>query len=140
LSILAGDSGMTAPRWLARFNRRVTNRLGAPAATRLPGFGLVEHAGRRTGRTYRTPVVAFRRGSRYVIAMPYGPRTDWAQNVLAAGGCTLATSRGRIGLTKPRLLVAASNRPVPVLPALILGLLRVRDFMELVEASGDRGQ
>ena len=131
---------MTAPRWLARFNRRVTNRLGAPAATRLPGFGLIEHTGRRTGRAYRTPVVAFRRGARYMIAMPYGRRTDWARNILASGGCTLTTSRGRIRLTKPRLLVAASNRPVPALPALILSLLGVRDFMELVESSSNHGQ
>lgn len=122
---------MPAPRWLARFNRRVTNRLGTPAALRLPGFGVVEHRGRRTGRAYRTPVCAFKRGSRYVIAMPYGPRTDWARNILAAGGCTLATYRGPIALSQPRLLVAESRRPVPAPPALILGLLGVRDFMEL---------
>jgi deazaflavin-dependent oxidoreductase (nitroreductase family) len=120
-----------APRWLARFNRRVTNRLGTPAAMRLPGFGVIEHSGRRTGRVYHTPVCAFRHGSRYVIAMPYGPRTDWARNILAVGGCTLASSRGRIALMRPRLLVAESQRPVPALPALILGLLGVRDFMEL---------
>lgn len=94
---------MPLPRWLARANRRVTNRILGPLAANLPGFGIVVHTGRKTGRTYRTPVLAFRRDSRYTVALTYGAGSDWVQNVLARGGCTLE-SRGRATrLTTPRV-------------------------------------
>ena len=47
---------MALPRWLARFNVAVTNRLMLPIARVLPWFGIVEHIGRRSGRHYQTPV------------------------------------------------------------------------------------
>lgn len=122
---------MPAPRWLARFNRRVTNRLATPLVGRLPGFGLIEHTGRRTGRTYRTPVLAFCEPGRYVIALTYGPSTDWVRNVLAAGGCTLVTQGRRLALQRPRLIRAEKRRPVPRLVGWLLSLARISDFIEL---------
>src|SRR5690348_16112105 len=82
------------PPWLARFNRHATNRLTSVFAGRAPGFGIVIHTGRRSGRVYRTPVNAFRDGDDDLIALTYGAQADWVRNVLAAGGCTLVT-RGR---------------------------------------------
>ena len=67
---------MTGPRWLARFNRRVANRLLGPLAPHLPGFGVVVHIGRKTHRRYRTPVNVFRRADGYVIALTYGPDAE----------------------------------------------------------------
>lgn len=58
-------------------------------AGRVPGFAIVVHRGRRTGREYRTPVNAFRSPAGVVIALTYGPDRDWVRNVLAAGGCTI---------------------------------------------------
>ena len=81
-------------RRIARFNRAVTNRVTAPVAPWLPGFGIVEHIGRASGRGYRTPVNVFRHEGCYVIALTYGARADWVRNVEAAGGCGLIT-RGR---------------------------------------------
>jgi hypothetical protein len=49
---------MPLPKRLAGFNARVTNRLTRRGAGRLPGFGIVSHVGRRSGRAYRTPVFA----------------------------------------------------------------------------------
>ena len=60
---------MPLPRELGRFNARVTNRLLGPIVTRLPWFAWLEHVGRRSGRTYRTPIMVFRRGSTAVVAM-----------------------------------------------------------------------
>jgi hypothetical protein len=48
---------------MAWFNSRVTNRVTRPLVCWLPGFGVVEHAGRRLGRRYRTPVNVFRAGA-----------------------------------------------------------------------------
>ena len=57
---------MPLPHSVARFNRRVTNRLTGRLATRLPGFGVVLHTGRKTHRNYRTPVKFFQRAGKYV--------------------------------------------------------------------------
>lgn len=66
---------MPLPPQLARFNRRVTNRITYPLSGHLPGFAIVVHTGRRSGRAYRTPVNAFRDGDDYIIALTYGADT-----------------------------------------------------------------
>jgi deazaflavin-dependent oxidoreductase (nitroreductase family) len=73
---------------VARFNHRVTNRVTRPLARWLPGFGVVEHAGRRSRRHYRTPVNVFRAGTSYVIALTYGVESDWVQNRSPPGAAT----------------------------------------------------
>ena len=47
-------------RWVAAFNLAVTNRITSRFAARLPGFGILTHVGRKSGRIYRTPVNVFR--------------------------------------------------------------------------------
>jgi hypothetical protein len=45
---------MPAPRWLARFNLHVTNRIVGPLASLLPGMRVVVHVGERLiGNTVR---------------------------------------------------------------------------------------
>jgi hypothetical protein len=61
---------MPLPKRLAGFNARVTNRLTRRVAGRLPGFGIVSHVGRRSGRAYRTPVNVFRDGKRTCSRSP----------------------------------------------------------------------
>ena len=72
-------------RRVARFNRLVTNRVTGPLAPWLPGFGIVVHTGRESGREYRTPVNVFRYQGAFVVALTYGSGADWVRNVLAAG-------------------------------------------------------
>jgi deazaflavin-dependent oxidoreductase (nitroreductase family) len=122
---------MPGPRWLARFNRRVTNVLAGRVADRAPGFGIVTHRGRRSGRLFRTPVNVFPRGDRFVIALTYGPESDWVKNVLAAGGCELLTRGRSVRLAGPRLVHDEKRRLVPRPVRIILGLLGVSDFLEL---------
>ena len=92
---------MPLSRRVARFNRLVANRFVGPVLTRMPGFGTVNHRGRRSGRPYETPVKVFVRGEDYVIALPYGPGSDWVRNVLAAGGCDLTVRGRRVRLLPP---------------------------------------
>jgi deazaflavin-dependent oxidoreductase (nitroreductase family) len=122
---------MVAPRGLAKFNRRVTNPVLGTLAPIIPGFAIVVHTGRKSGRTYRTPVNLFRVGDSYVIALTYGPRTDWVRNVLAAGGCDAITQRRQVHLTAPRLVHDPERRRMPAPVRQFLGLLRVTDFLEL---------
>ncbi|MEE2032470.1 nitroreductase family deazaflavin-dependent oxidoreductase [Rhodococcus chondri] len=94
---------MPLPRVLARLNLVLTNRVTGPVARFLPGTAVVEHHGRRSGRRYRTPVLVFRNGDRYRIALTYGTDTDWVRNVRAAGGATLLTRGRRIPVLAPRI-------------------------------------
>ena len=122
---------MPLPRFIARVNRRVTNRLLGGLATRLPWFGVVVHTGRRSRRQYRTPVNVFRRGDRYIIALTYGSDSDWVRNVLAHGGCKLETRGHMLHLSRPRLFHDESRDAVPAPVRLVLGIINVCDFLEL---------
>jgi len=122
---------MPLPGWLGRFNRNVTNRVTGRFAGRLPGFAIVTHTGRRSGRRYRTPVNLFRSRDAYVIALTYGRDRDWVRNVMAAGGCDVETRGAALHLEDPRIVtdVSASLVPVPIRP--ILRAARVTEFMQL---------
>ena len=122
---------MPLPKRLARFNRVITNRVAFPVARRVPGFGVVLHTGRRSGRSYRTPVNAFRAPDGYVIALTYGPDSDWPKNVLAAGGCTLLTRGTAVPLAGPRLIHTQRHPSIPAPVQAVLRLIGVRDYLEL---------
>ena len=127
-----------APRWLARFNRRFTNRLTARVATRLPGLAMLVHTGRKSGTVYRTPINVFKHGNRLVIALTYGPRTEWVRNVQASGGCLLEMRGQTLAVSEPRLVHDRRRSAVPVPVRIVLGVLGVADFLELTP-SGGRG-
>ena len=88
---------MPAPRWLAEFNRSVTNRISRPLARRLPGFGVVVHTGRKSGREYRTPVNVFPRDGGYVIALTYGRNGEWVRNCWRAAPAGSKRGANRCG-------------------------------------------
>ncbi|WP_095533472.1 nitroreductase family deazaflavin-dependent oxidoreductase [Mycobacterium aquaticum] len=46
-------------RALARFNKYVTNPIQRMWAPYLPYMAVIEHVGRKSGTSYRTPVMAF---------------------------------------------------------------------------------
>lgn len=85
---------MKAPRALARFNKHVTNPIQSTYAPHLPPWAIVSHVGRKSGRSYRTPVLGFRSGSTFAVVLFYGTESDWLRNVLSAGSATI-TRRGR---------------------------------------------
>ncbi|WP_028477764.1 nitroreductase family deazaflavin-dependent oxidoreductase [Nocardia sp. CNY236] len=92
---------MVFPQALANINRYITNPAASVVAGRVPGFGIVLHKGRKSGRAYRTPVVVFERNAGYRIALTYGRNVDWVKNIRAAGDFALET-RGRVvELTEP---------------------------------------
>jgi deazaflavin-dependent oxidoreductase (nitroreductase family) len=122
---------MPLPKRLARFNLTVTNRVTGPFARWLPGFGVLEHVGRRSGRTFRTPVNLFHHGDEYVVALTYGADSQWVRNVLAAGEVDVQTRGGRIHLVEPRVVHDPRRTRVPGPVRAALGLLDVDDFVVL---------
>ena len=73
---------MKLSRRVARFNRSINNRVQGVYAWILPPWSVILHRGRRSGREYRTPVLAFRRGRVLIVALLYGTESDWVRNIV----------------------------------------------------------
>jgi deazaflavin-dependent oxidoreductase (nitroreductase family) len=128
---------MPIPAPVASFNRAVTNHLMRPLAVRSPGFAVLHHVGRRSGRVYDTPVNAFRSGDEIVIALTYGPDTDWLRNVVAADGCAATRQGRRVELVHPhRLSTADGMAAMPAPVRVILRLIGVTEFLALERTAG----
>ena len=125
---------MVLPRAVAKFNRHATNRVLGTVAPYLPGFGMIEHTGRKSGKTYRTPLSLFRTDTGYAVALTYGPDCDWVRNVLAADGCDAVIRGTVVHLTAPHVVHDPRRTPVPAPVRPFLGLLGVADFLALTVA------
>lgn len=123
---------MPAPRWVTRFNKFGLNRFTRFIAPWAPGWAVVIHRGRKSGRIFRTPLWAFRRRDGFVIALTYGPTTDWARNVLAAGGCEVLAGRRHYELGSPRVFrdEDATDMP-PAIRFMLRRVLKAPEFLRL---------
>jgi deazaflavin-dependent oxidoreductase (nitroreductase family) len=65
---------------------------------------VVRHVGRRSGRSYDTPVVAVEHDDGFLIALPYGDRTDWMKNVRTAGSATIITNGSAYDVERPDVI------------------------------------
>ena len=125
---------MPIPRRVGQWNKAGLNRITKHIAPWMPGFGVVVHRGRRSGRLYQTPVNVFATEDGYVLALTYGPDTDWVKNVLAAGGCELWTRGRAIRLTSTRLFHDEARRDIRPLERQVLRVIGVADFLSLKTA------
>ena len=100
-------------RWLAKINIAFTNRITSLFAGWLPGFGILTHVGRKSGKVYRTPVNVFRAPNGFIIALTYSSESEWVKNVLAAGGCGLRTRGKKYQLSAPRVVRDTTRRRFP---------------------------
>jgi deazaflavin-dependent oxidoreductase (nitroreductase family) len=98
---------MKLSRGVARFNRRVTNRIQGLYAWLVPPWAVILHRGRRSGREYRTPLFAFRRDRTLVIALLYGDESDWLRNLRSGGGYVVRRGRTFV-VTPPEVSETAS--------------------------------
>jgi deazaflavin-dependent oxidoreductase (nitroreductase family) len=122
---------MPIPRFVRQWNKVGLNRVTKHVAPWMPGLGVIVHRGRRSGRVYQTPVTVFPTDGGYVIALTYGPDTDWVKNVLAAGTCELRT-RGRIvQLGSPRVFHDKSRRDIRPAERQVLRIIGVADFLSV---------
>ncbi len=116
---------------LARFNLAVTNRITGKFAGWLPGFGIITHVGRKSGKAYHTPVNVFRAPSGFAVALTYGRESEWVKNVQAANGCDLQTSGRRYHLSNPTIVHDPTRKQFPFPVRLVLGIVGANDFMQL---------
>ena len=91
---------------------RLFTRAMRPLALRSAGkegsnTSVVRHVGRRSGRTYETPVIAVQHDDGFLIALPYGKRTDWLKNVLGKGSATIVTNGHTYEVDRPEVIPMA---------------------------------
>src|SRR4051812_14085816 len=94
--------------WVQGAFRKLT-RVTRPLALRSAGksgsnTSLVRHVGRRSGRTYETPVVVAEHADTFLIALPYDDRTDWMKNVLASGTATVVVDGATHAVDTPEVV------------------------------------
>ncbi len=126
-------------RRVAAFNLAVTNRITSRFADRFPGFGILTHVGRKSGRVYRTPVNVFRAPEGFFIALTYGRESEWVKNVLAADGCELETRGMRHQLFAPTIVHDPTRRRFPLPVRIVLRLIGANDFMQLSTSRATQG-
>src|ERR1700757_1777162 len=94
------------------FNKHVLN----PVMLRIAGrehwyAAVIRHTGRRSGKSYSTPVVADKVFDRFIVPLPYGTHVDWLRNVLAADEATIKVSGQTYDVVHPRIIDAAEAAP-----------------------------
>jgi deazaflavin-dependent oxidoreductase (nitroreductase family) len=121
-------------RGFLRLLKNTVNRVAVPLARSGRGpHALVRHVGRRSGRTYETPLLLARTPDGFVAELTYGTDVDWYRNIVAAGGCVVVfhgreyVVDGVVACT-PEEGLQAFGRP----RAQILRLLRRREFRRLL--------
>lgn len=98
------------------FQRRANRRLVNPRQLRSAGTpgayaGIVRHVGRESGRRYETPVAPLPTSDGFVVLLPYGKRSDWVRNVLAAGSATIVHEGETFEVAEPEVIpVEEANR------------------------------
>ena len=110
------------------------NPLMRPFARYLPGFAVIGYQGRRSGRSYSTPINVFRRDGDYIFALTYGPDVQWVKNVLAAGTARLEQRGRTVTLRDPRRITDAKASLVPPVVRVFLRFMRVREFLRMSPA------
>jgi deazaflavin-dependent oxidoreductase (nitroreductase family) len=126
---------MPVPAAMTKVNRRIINPVTSKFAGRIPPFSMVEHVGRKSHTQYRTPIMAFRSGNDFIVALTYGPSTDWVRNVIAAGGCSIEYRQNHIELVDPELVQSDPRvLPFPWLVREILHAMQVKHFLMLTRA------
>ena len=88
-------------------NKRYLNPLMLKfAGSRYSPQAVVYHKGRKSGRSYTTPVVIEPITDGFIIPLPYGTDVDWCRNILAAGQCTIQWHGNSYTVVEPALINA----------------------------------
>jgi deazaflavin-dependent oxidoreductase (nitroreductase family) len=86
-----------------------SNALARPLAGRrwFKLWGVIHHRGRTSGRDYATPVVVRPMGGFFITPLPFGDRTQWLKNVLAAGNARVRWDGRDFEVDEPTVVTLA---------------------------------
>lgn len=127
---------MKMPGSIRQFNKRVINPLTARIAHSSWGlFCIIYHTGRRSGKPYQTPVIAFPTKDGFIIALTYGPEVDWYRNIRAAGGCRILWHRQIYEIKQIEPL--EPKTALTYLPPFFRTVLRLVDLKDYIKMVGE---
>jgi len=121
---------------LWRITRR-TKTLMLPLAGKRwnPLFAVVVHGGRRSGRTYATPVAARRVREGFVISLSFGAQVDWYRNLVTAGGGIVRWRGRELSVSAPEAIdPAVGLEAFHPIQRFFLRLGRIDSFVHLGDA------
>jgi deazaflavin-dependent oxidoreductase (nitroreductase family) len=72
-------------------------------------FSIVTSIGRKSGKTYETPIIVQPTDDGFMIELTYGDRVQWYRNVLAAGGCEITYKGTRYMINRIEPVDAATG-------------------------------
>ena len=107
--------GSRPPRSLVKATEPIANALAGRRG--FPLWAVIHHRGRKSGMEYETPVAVVPTSdpNLVLIGLPWGPTTNWARNVVAAGIAELTWKGAVHAVTSPRIVnsteAAALARP-----------------------------
>jgi deazaflavin-dependent oxidoreductase (nitroreductase family) len=127
---------MAFPRQMAALPR-VLNPLGMPLARRVPPLALLHHRGRRSGRSYETPVQAYRTSDGWLVGLAYDHNAPFALNLLAAGEGEMTRAGRRYRITRPRRVGRQALELLPTLPAPQMRVVGIEEFLQFDTAPID---
>lgn len=138
------DEHMTRlPDRMRLFHKHILNPLMPRLArsTRTP-LAMIQHTGRRSGKSYQTPIVVEPLDGGFVIALMYGESTDWYRNLLASGQGTILWHGNTYALGKPERIESHRALPTfPVLARVTLCLLGFQQFASIpIRFSNEEGR
>ena len=114
----AGTLEPVGPSPIVKIVMRPMTKMLNPLIVKLAGrrhfhmAAQIRHVGRRSGRTYTTPVSARRSGDMVVIALTFGNQSDWSRNVRAAGGSTIRIDGEEYDVTRPQVMSRQEAKPL----------------------------
>ena len=109
--------------------------LSIAGTRRVPMLAILHHRGRRSGRSYTTPLAARPTKDGFILPLTFGEQADWFRNVQAAGGCTVRWKGANYPLVEPEIVdwatVRASFYP---LERILVPLIGIEHFARLRHA------
>ena len=98
----------------------------------VPLYVLLRHRGRRSGRTYATPVVGLRVPDGLAIPMAFGEGADWYRNIIASGGASVRRHGEEKQFVDPEAIDPDSAAsPFPTWQRPVFRALGIRRFLFL---------
>jgi deazaflavin-dependent oxidoreductase (nitroreductase family) len=115
------------------FNKLITNKILIHIAGKKFGhFSILRHIGRKTGKEYSIPVIAEPSEIGFVIALTYGLKVDWYENLKAKGTCKLRWKEKEYSLHNPKLIEPEIGlKSFPVFIRFALRFARIQYFLSL---------
>ncbi len=109
--------------------------LSLAGSPRLPMLAVIYHRGRRSGRSYATPLGARLIANGFVIPITFGEQANWFRNVQAAGGCVIRWKGADYPMIEPEVVDWATARSAFYpLERFVMPIIGIEQFVRLRHA------